>query len=52
MDAEKIYTRLGIIESRLTTIETDISWFKMLTKWLVVGVLTLVGIEAMPFLME
>jgi len=50
MKAEHIMKELVCIKQRLTAIETDIAWFKNLGKWIVVGVLSIFGIEVAPFI--
>ncbi|GAH86537.1 unnamed protein product, partial [marine sediment metagenome] len=41
----KLYKKLGGIEARVITIETNMCWVKKVISWIIIGVAASVGIQ-------
>jgi len=50
MEIECVMEKLGEIEDRLLCIETDMKWIKNLSKWLIIGILGMFGIQIPGFI--
>lgn len=51
MSEVEIKGELVCIKQRLTAIETDLGWFKTLSKWGILGLLGIVGVDIAPYIM-